>query len=215
MTIFFLVIGMEIRQEIQDGVLSSAKLATLPLGAALGGVLVPAGIYLAYNMATASAQGWADPTATDIAFAVGALALLGKSIPANLRAFLLAVAIIDDIAAILIIALFYTASLHMIGLAIAGVGFALVFVMQRMGIGSAWLYLLPGTIVWGGLLKHGVHPTLAGVMLGLVTPVWSAPSRERPLEIMPQAFRDLTHRVDQGEKRYQRHSGKFGLRSVR
>lgn len=201
MTIFFLVVGMEIRQEIQDGALSNAKLATLPLGAALGGVLVPAGIYLAYNMGTASAHGWAVPTATDIAFAVGVLALLGKSIPANLRVFLLALAIIDDIAAILIIALFYTASLHLVGLAIAGTGLALVFVMQRMGIGSAWLYLLPGSIVWGGLLKLGVHPTLAGVILGLVTPVWSAPSRERPLEIMSQAFRDLTHRVDQGEKK--------------
>ena len=201
MTIFFLVVGMEIRQEIQDGALSNAKLATLPLGAALGGVLVPAGIYLAYNMGAASAHGWAVPTATDIAFAVGVLALLGKSIPANLRVFLLALAIIDDIAAILIIALFYTASLHLVGLAIAGAGLALVFVMQRMGIGSAWLYLLPGAIVWGGLLKLGVHPTLAGVILGLVTPVWSAPSRERPLEIMSQAFRDLTHRVDQGEKK--------------
>lgn len=201
MTIFFLVVGMEIRQEIQDGALSNAKLATLPLGAALGGVLVPAGIYLAYNTGTGSAHGWAVPTATDIAFAVGVLALLGKSIPANLRVFLLAVAIIDDIAAILIIALFYTASLHLVGLAIAGAGLALVFVMQRMGIGSAWLYLLPGAIVWGGLLKLGVHPTLAGVMLGLVTPVRSSPSRERPLEIMSQAFRDLTHRVDQGEKK--------------
>jgi NhaA family Na+:H+ antiporter len=201
MTIFFLVVGMEIRQEIQDGALSNAKLATLPLGAALGGVLVPAGIYLAYNTGTASAHGWAVPTATDIAFAVGVLALLGKSIPANLRVFLLALAIIDDIAAILIIALFYTASLHLVGLAIAGTGLALVFVMQRMGIGSAWLYLLPGAIVWGGLLKLGIHPTLAGVLLGLVTPVWSAPSRERPLEIMSQAFRDLSHRVDQGEKK--------------
>jgi NhaA family Na+:H+ antiporter len=201
MTIFFLVVGMEIRQETQDGALSNAKLATLPLGAALGGVLVPAGIYLAYNTGTASAHGWAVPTATDIAFAVGVLALLGKSIPANLRVFLLALAIIDDIAAILIIALFYTASLHLVGLAIAGTGLALVFVMQRMGIGSAWLYLLPGAIVWGGLLKLGIHPTLAGVLLGLVTPVWSAPSRERPLEIMSQAFRDLSHRVDQGEKK--------------
>nr|WP_057415758.1 Na+/H+ antiporter NhaA [Pseudomonas syringae group genomosp. 3] len=201
MTIFFLVVGMEIRQEIQDGALSNAKLATLPLGAALGGVLVPAGIYLAYNMGMVSAHGWAVPTATDIAFAVGVLALLGKSIPANLRVFLLALAIIDDITAILIIALFYTTSLHLVGLAIAGTGLALVFVMQRMAIGSAWLYLLPGAIVWGGLLKLGVHPTLAGVILGLVTPVWSAPSRERPLEIMSQAFRDLTHRVDQGEKK--------------
>lgn len=200
MTIFFLVVGMEIRQEIEDGALSNAKLATLPLGAALGGVLVPAGIYLAYNIGTASAHGWAVPTATDIAFAVGVLALLGKSIPANLRVFLLALAIIDDIAAILIIAVFYTTSLDFTGLGIAGAGLALVFAMQRMGIGSAWLYLVPGAIIWGGLLKLGVHPTLAGVVLGLVTPVRSTPSQERPLEIMTKAFRDLTHQVDEGEK---------------
>lgn len=198
MTIFFLVVGMEIRQEIQDGALSNVKMATLPIGAALGGVLVPAGIYAAYNWGSDSVHGWAVPTATDIAFAVGVLALLGKSIPSNLRVFLLALAIIDDIAAILIIALFYTASLNLSGLGIAGAGLAMVFAMQRMGIGSAWAYLLPGVIMWGGLLKLGVHPTLAGVVLGLVTPVWSTPSSERPLDLLSKAFRDLTHRVDEG-----------------
>ncbi|WP_459206686.1 Na+/H+ antiporter NhaA [Pseudomonas sp. MLB6B] len=201
MTIFFLVVGMEIRQEIQDGALSNARMATLPLGAALGGVLVPAGIYLAYNWGLPSSHGWAVPTATDIAFAVGVLALLGKSIPANLRIFLLAVAIIDDIAAILIIAVFYTASLDFAGLGIAGAGLALVLLMQRMGIGTAWAYVVPGVIVWAGLLKLGVHPTLAGVVLGLITPVRSAPSHERPLDLMSKAFRDLLHRVDQGEKK--------------
>lgn len=201
MTIFFLVVGMEIRQEIQDGALSNAKMAILPLGAALGGVLVPAGIYLAYNFDAESAHGWAVPTATDIAFAVGVLALLGKSIPGNLRVFLLALAIIDDIAAILIIALFYTTSLDFAGLGIAVGGLALVLAMQRMGIGSAWLYVLPGAIMWGGLLKLGVHPTLAGVVLGLITPVRSAPSSERPLDIMTQAFRDLAHQVHEGKKK--------------
>lgn len=201
MTIFFLVVGMEIRQEIQDGALSNAKMAILPLGAALGGVLIPAGIYLAYNFGVESAHGWAVPTATDIAFAVGVLALLGKSIPGNLRVFLLALAIIDDIAAILIIALFYTTSLDFAGLGIAVGGLALVLAMQQMGIGSAWLYVLPGAIMWGGLLKLGVHPTLAGVVLGLITPVRSAPSSERPLDIMTQAFRDLAHRVHEGQKK--------------
>lgn len=201
MTIFFLVVGMEIRQEIQDGALSNAKMAILPLGAAMGGVLVPAAIYLAYNLGTSSTHGWAVPTATDIAFAVGVLALLGKSIPANLRVFLLALAIIDDIAAILIIALFYTTSLDFAGLGIAIGGLTLVLAMQRMGIGSAWLYVLPGAIMWSGLLKLGVHPTLAGVVLGLITPVRSAPSPERPLDIMTQAFRDLTHRVHEGQNK--------------
>lgn len=201
MTIFFLVVGMEIRQEIQDGALSNAKMAILPLGAALGGVLVPAGVYVAYNLGAPSAHGWAVPTATDIAFAVGVLALLGKSIPTNLRVFLLALAIIDDIAAILIIALFYTTSLDFAGLGIAIGGLALVLAMQRMGIGSAWLYVLPGAIMWSGLLKLGVHPTLAGVVLGLITPVRSAPSHTRPLDIMSVAFRDLTHRVHEGQKK--------------
>ncbi|MFJ3483257.1 Na+/H+ antiporter NhaA [Pseudomonas sp. NPDC090202] len=201
MTIFFLVVGLEIRQEIQDGALSNAKMAILPLGAALGGVLVPAGIYLAYNLGADSVHGWAVPTATDIAFAVGVLALLGRSIPGNLRVFLLALAIIDDIAAILIIALFYTTSLDFVGLGIAVGGLALVLAMQRMGIGSAWLYVFPGAIMWSGLHKLGVHPTLAGVVLGLITPVRSAPSSERPLEIMTYAFRDLTHRVHEGQKK--------------
>ncbi|MCV4287714.1 Na+/H+ antiporter NhaA [Pseudomonas capsici] len=201
MTIFFLVVGMEIRQEIQDGALSNAKMAMLPIGAALGGVLVPAGIYVAYNLGADSVHGWAVPTATDIAFAVGVLALLGKSIPANLRVFLLALAIIDDIAAILIIAFFYTTSLDFAGLAIACAGLAMVFAMQRMGIGSAWVYLLPGIVMWGGLLKLGVHPTLAGVVLGLITPVRSTPSSERPMDLLSRAFRDLTHRVGEGEKK--------------
>ncbi|WP_028695630.1 Na+/H+ antiporter NhaA [Pseudomonas cremoricolorata] len=199
MTIFFLVVGMEIKQEIQDGSLSNLRMATLPVGAALGGVLVPAAIYLAFNT-SATSHGWAVPTATDIAFAVGVLALLGKSIPANLRIFLLALAIIDDIAAIVIIAVFYTSTLDYSGLLIAGAGLGMVFALQRMGIGLAWAYLVPGVIVWSGLLKLGVHPTLAGVVLGLITPVKSMPSHERPVEIMSKAFNELLHRLDRDQK---------------
>ena len=176
---------------------------------------LPAGIYLAYNWGAPSGHGWAVPTATDIAFAVGVLALLGKSIPANLRVFLLALAIIDDIAAILIIALFYTAGLDFAGLGIAFVGLILALAMQRMGIGSAWLYILPAAIMWGGLLKLGVHPTLAGVVLGLITPVHSAPSQERPLDIMSKAFRGLTHRTDEGEKKFHGHSNKSDMQSAK
>ncbi|WP_460133283.1 Na+/H+ antiporter NhaA [Pseudomonas sp. S1_E04] len=191
MTIFFLVVGAEIRQEIHDGALASLKMALLPLGAALGGVLMPALIYLAINHGTPASNGWAVPTATDIAFAVGVLALLGKSIPGGVRILLLALAIIDDIVAILIIALFYTASLDYSGVMIALGGVLMVLLFQRMGISKMAIYILPGAIVWYGLFKTGVHPTLAGVLLGLMSPVRSMPMRERPLESLQRNFHEL------------------------
>jgi NhaA family Na+:H+ antiporter len=194
MTIFFLVVGAEIRQEISDGALASLKLATLPLGAALGGVMVPALIYTAINHGSEASVGWAIPTATDIAFAVGVLALLGRSIPGSIRVLLLALAIIDDIVAILIIAVFYTASLDYVGLVIALAGILLVLAFQRMGVGSAFLYVIPGSILWFGLLKTGVHPTLAGVVLGLLTPVSSTPATERPLDTIGRTFHELVER---------------------
>ncbi|MBD8599934.1 Na+/H+ antiporter NhaA [Pseudomonas sp. W2Oct36] len=200
MTVFFLVVGAEIRQEINDGALSSFKLATLPLGAALGGVMVPAFIYTLLNVGTPAANGWAVPTATDIAFAVGVLALLGKAIPGSVRILLLALAIIDDIVAILIIAIFYTASLDCLGLVIAAGGLLLVLIFQRMGIGKAYAYVLPGVIVWFGLLKTGVHPTLAGVVLGLMTPVHSKPLRERPLDTIGRTFHELMERLSQTQQ---------------
>lgn len=198
MTIFFLVVGAEIRQEIKDGALANLQLATLPLGAALGGVLMPALLYTALNHGTAASAGWAVPTATDIAFAVGVLALLGKSIPASVRILLLALAIIDDIVAILIIAVFYTASLDYLGLLIAVAGVLLVLVFQRMGISKASAYVLPGAIVWFGLLKTGVHPTLAGVILGLLTPVYSKPMAERPVDVIRRNFNELMERFTPG-----------------
>ncbi|WP_426152333.1 Na+/H+ antiporter NhaA [Pseudomonas sp. DC3000-4b1] len=200
MTIFFLVVGMEIRQEIHDGALSNLKLATLPIGAAMGGVLVPAGLYLALNGGQPTAHGWAVPTATDIAFAVGVLALLGRSLPNNIRVFLLALAIIDDIVAILIIAVFYTTSLDYAGLGIAAAGLVGVLALQRMGIGLAWVYLVPGTLTWYGLFKLGVHPTLAGVVLGLMTPVRPLPARQSPLDMLTAAFHELTRQVQEQPK---------------
>lgn len=195
MTVFFLVVGAEIRQEIHNGALATFKLAFLPLGAALGGVMVPALIYLAFNHGTEAANGWAVPTATDIAFAVGVLALLGKSVPAGVRVLLLALAIIDDIVAILIIAIFYTSSLDYSGIAIALGGVLMVLAFQRMGIGKAVLYLLPGAIIWYGLYKTGVHPTLAGVILGLLTPVRSKPMEEKPLDMLQRNFHELLDRL--------------------
>lgn len=194
MTVFFLVVGMEIRREIHEGALASLKLAALPLTAAAGGVMVPALIYLAFNHTGTQAHGWAVPTATDIAFAVGVLALLGRSVPANVRIFLLALAIIDDIAAVLIIALFYSAGLDYSGFVIAAIGILMVLGLQRIGAGSAYAYVLPGAVLWIGLLKTGAHPTLAGVVLGLMTPVFSAPTRERPLDMAARAVKELwTH----------------------
>jgi NhaA family Na+:H+ antiporter len=174
MMVFFLVVGMEIRREIHEGALSRFDQAILPVVAACGGVAVPALIYLSFNAVGGREQGWAIPTATDIAFAVGVLALLGKSIPTNVRVFLLALAIIDDIIAVLIIALIYTSGLNPGGFAVASLGVLMVFAFQRIGFDSAWAYVLPGAIAWGGFLIAGVHPTLAGVVLGLMTPVRSA-----------------------------------------
>ncbi len=192
MTVFFLVVGLEIRREIHEGALATLKLATLPMAAALGGVLVPALFYLAINSDPALRSGWAVPTATDIAFAMGVLALLGKSIPPSVRVFLLALAIIDDIAAVLIIALFYSGGLEPIGFVIAGAGILLVLAFQLIGIGSAFAYVLPGAILWFGLLKTGAHPTLAGVVLGLMTPVFSRPDTERPLDRAMRALNRLS-----------------------
>ena len=200
MTIFFLVVGMEIRREMHEGALSNLRQASLPMAAALGGVAAPALIYLAFNSEGARLQGWAVPTATDIAFAVGVLALLGRGIPGNVRIFLLALAIIDDIIAVLIIALFYSGGLQAMGFAIAGLGLLLVIGLQRIGVGSAYAYVVPGAITWGGLLATGAHPTLAGVILGLMTPVVAVTLRERPLDTVSRVAQDLQHRDAQGEK---------------
>ena len=191
MAIFFLVIGLEIRREIHEGALANLQLAALPLAAAVGGIIAPAMIYLGLNSDAALRQGWAVPTATDIAFAVGVLALLGKSIPGAVRVLLLALAIVDDIAAVLIIALFYSDGLNFWGLLIAGAGILLVLGLQRIGIRSAFAYVLPGAILWFGLLRLGVHPTLAGVVLGLLTPVVPQRSPERPLDRAARALNDV------------------------
>jgi len=195
MTIFFLVVGMEIRREIHEGALSSLRQATLPMAAAVGGVAVPALIYLAFSHAPAEQQGWAVPTATDIAFAVGVLALLGKSIPSNVRVFLLALAIIDDIIAVLIIAFFYTGGLDYSGFAVAAVGLLLVIGLQKIGVGSAYAYVVPGAIVWLGVLMTGAHPTLAGVILGLMTPVRSMPLGQRPVDAISRVTDELLGRA--------------------
>ncbi|NLS43753.1 Na+/H+ antiporter NhaA [BEV proteobacterium] len=197
MTLFFLVVGMEIRREIHEGALSSLRQAMLPIAAAAGGVIVPALIYLSVNSTPLQQQGWAVPTTTDIAFAVAVLALLGKGIPGNVRVFLLALAIIDDIIAVLIIAFLYSGGLEYHGLIPVLVGVLMVFGLQKIGIGSAWAYVIPGIIVWLGFLLTGARPTLAGVVLGLITPVASVRvMKERPLERLSYIVRDLMHKPD-------------------
>ena len=191
MTVFFLVVGMEIRREIHEGALSRLDQAILPVAAAAGGVIVPALIFLALNTDAVRAQGWAVPTATDIAFAVGVLALLGRSIPGNVRVFLLALAIIDDVIAVLIIAFFYSGGLDPSGFMVAALGILMVLGLQRIGAGSAYAYIVPGAVVWIGLLMTGAHPTLAGVVLGLMTPVRSTPMRDHPLEALSRVTEEL------------------------
>ncbi|MGN5518084.1 Na+/H+ antiporter NhaA [Halopseudomonas sp. Lyrl_26] len=194
MTVFFLVVGMEVKREIHEGSLRNPRQALLPIAAAFGGVVVPALFYVALNPGSPGLQGWAVPTATDIAFAVGLLALLGRSIPSSVRIFLLALAIIDDIVAILIIALFYSEGLDITGFMVAGVGVLMVLGLQQMGIGSAFAYVLPGIVLWTGMLMTGAHPTLAGVVLGMMTPVVPVRLRERPLDMLTRVAGELTGR---------------------
>ncbi|MDX2023288.1 MAG: Na+/H+ antiporter NhaA [Deltaproteobacteria bacterium] len=171
MVIFFFVVGMEIRRELHHGELSQWRRAAVPVLAALGGMLVPATLYLAVAGAPATRDGWGVPMATDIAFALGALTLLGKRVPPALRVLLLAVAVIDDLGAIIVIALFYSESFALHGLLIAAGGFGGIFLMQAIGVRAKPAYIAPAVVAWAGVYIAGVHPTIAGVLVGVVTPV--------------------------------------------
>ena len=172
MAVFFFLVGLEIKRELLEGELASVKQALLPAGAAFGGMLVPALIYAAINWGDAVAlRGWAIPTATDIAFALGILMLLGSRVPASLKVFLTAVAIIDDLGAIVVIALFYTAQLSLPMLGAAAVGVAMLFVLNRARVGAIAPYVIVGALVWLCVLKSGVHATLAGVITALAVPL--------------------------------------------
>jgi NhaA family Na+:H+ antiporter len=190
MAIFFLLVGLEIKREALRGALASRRTASLPVVAAIGGMIVPALIYAALNWDNAVAlRGWAIPAATDIAFAVGILALLGSRVPPTLKVFLLALAIIDDLGAILIIAFFFTNDLSLFALALASAGVAILALMNRLNVMRASPYLLVGAFVWVCVLKSGVHATLAGVATALAIPLTGTrKSQEGPLEGLEQAL---------------------------
>jgi NhaA family Na+:H+ antiporter len=168
---------MEIRREVHEGELSEWRRAALPAAAALGGMLAPAALYTVLAGTPQLRSGWGVPMATDIAFAVGILTLLGKRVPAALRVLLLALAVIDDLGAILVIAVFYSTSLALSGLGVAAAGFVGVLALQRFGVRAKLAYVAPAVVAWAGIYTAGIHPTIAGVIVGLLTPVraWMGP----------------------------------------
>jgi len=185
MAVFFLLVGLEIKREFLDGQLATPRRRVLPGLAALGGMIFPAIIYVWLNTNSGGLNGWAVPVATDIAFALGVLALLGKRVPVSLRIFLTAIAIIDDLLAVTIIALFYTASLNLVWLGAAFATLGLLFALNRMRVQSLIPYLLLGGVLWTFTFLSGVHATLAGVALALAIPISCTPGcpddRESPL----------------------------------
>lgn len=170
MAIFFLLIGLELEREIFKGELSNIKNASLPIFGALGGMIFPAGIYLLFNFGTTSQAGTGIPTATDIAFAIGILSLLGKSVPSTLKILLTALAVIDDLGAILVIAMFYTTSISLTYLLLALGTWGMLIVLNRLKVHNLIPYLIGGTIMWYFMLHSGVHATITGVLLAFAIP---------------------------------------------
>ena len=170
MTIFFLLIGLELEREIYTGELSNLKNASLPVIAAIGGMVIPAGIFLIFNFGSATQSGAGIPMATDIAFAAGILSLLGNRVPASLKILLIAISVIDDLGAIIVIAIFYTNTLSLIYLGIALMIFVLLLVLNRMKIHNLIPYIIGGIAMWYFMMHSGVHPTIAGVLLAFAIP---------------------------------------------
>lgn len=170
MAVFFFVVGLEIKRELIAGELSSFRLAALPILAAFGGMIFPAIFYAIFNLGKAGLAGWGIPTATDIAFAIGILSLLGRRVPAGLKVFLTALAIADDMGAIVVIALFYTANFSMMWLLIGLAVFGLLLLANKLNIYSTYVYILLGALLWIALYNAGIHPTIAGVLAAIAIP---------------------------------------------
>jgi NhaA family Na+:H+ antiporter len=194
MSLFFLVVGLEIKREVTTGELRTLRAAALPAIAAIGGMVVPAGIYLAVTAGGAGAGGWGVPMATDIAFALGVLTLAARHAPAGLKPFLLTLAIVDDIGAILVIAVVYSSGISWGALGVAVLVVAGILLLQRIQVRAAPPYLLLGVALWLALFRSGVHPTIAGVLLGLLTP---AVPFQRPRAVSEEAHRVADETVDE------------------
>lgn len=187
MAIFFLLVGLEIKREVVEGELSSPKKAILPIICALGGAIVPALIYAFLNGGTPTAAGWGIPMATDIAFALAILSLVSKKVPISLKIFLAALAIVDDLLAILVIAVFYSSELHYMNLVYAAAILGLLFLFNRFGVKNLALYLIPGVLIWYFVHHSGIHATIAGVLVALTLPT-TADDVESPLEKLEHAL---------------------------
>jgi len=187
MAIFFLLVGLEIKREIVEGELSSPKKAILPILAAIGGAVVPALIYLYFNSGTPTASGWRIPMATDIAFALAVISLLDKRVPTSLKIFLAALAIVDDLIAILVIAIFYSSGIELGYLGYAGIGILVLILMNRFNIKNPYLYLIPGVFIWYFVHHSGIHATIAGVLVAMTLPT-NDTEVESPLEKLEHAL---------------------------
>ncbi len=196
MAIFFLLIGLEVKREFLEGQLSTPSQVALPGIAAIGGMAVPAAFYIFINIGDETAmRGWAIPTATDIAFALGVLALLGKRVPLSLKVFLMALAIIDDLGAIVIIALFYTVELSTLSITIAATSLAILVIMNRLGVTKKAAYIIVGVVLWVSVLKSGVHATLAGVALAFTIPLNSINAKGEKFSLSKEMEHDLHYWV--------------------
>ena len=192
MAIFFLLVGLEVKREILEGHLSSLGQVALPGIAAVGGMAIPAVFYFAFNQGDPIAlRGWAIPTATDIAFALGILSLLGKRVPVSLKIFLMALAIIDDLGAIIIIAIFYTAELHTLSFIVAAGALLILIALNFFGVSRKAAYFLVGTILWVSVLKSGVHATLAGVALAFTIPLNAKDENNQPISPLKEIEHNL------------------------
>lgn len=196
MTIFFFVVGLEIKRELVDGELREWQKASLPVAAALGGMVAPALIYYSLRAGQEGESGWGIPMATDIAFVVGFLALLGRRVPLGLKIMLLALAIVDDIGAVLVIAVFYSSDISLTALILAVVGFGVTVFFNRIGVRRVTVYVIVGALIWLAVLRSGVHPTVAGVLLGLLTPASAWIGNQGLLEIVAAAYERLKHSPD-------------------